>query len=322
MKDQSMIWGYLIHLSYNFWQDRDAPVFRDSPEAQAQNYLRCDDSLWRDITARMHDIGMNMLVIDVGDGVLFSSHPEIAVEGAWSTTKLKEELARLRDMGIEPIPKLNFSAGHDVWLKEYARMVSTKEYYRVCGDLISETAELFDGPRFFHLGMDEENAEIQKHTLYTVIRQHELLWHDLSFFFDAVRTTGAKPWLWSDYMWKHQEEYLQLMPKDVIQSNWYYEGKFSDFEEGHRFKTWLEAFDVLDQHGYLQMPCASNFYNEENIHGLLEYCRSAVDKERLLGFLIAPWRLTTEDWRDNHMAALQQTEDAKKIWDGLTQESA
>ena len=33
---------------------------------------------------------MNMVVIDLGDGVKYESHPEIAVKGAWSTTELRE----------------------------------------------------------------------------------------------------------------------------------------------------------------------------------------------------------------------------------------
>ena len=65
----------------------------------------------------------------------------------------------LRALGIEPLPKLNFSTCHDAWLGPYSRMVSTPAYYDVCRDLIDEVAELFGGPRFFHLGMDEETAQ-------------------------------------------------------------------------------------------------------------------------------------------------------------------
>jgi len=32
---------------------------------------------------------------------------------------MKDEIARLKGLGLEPIPKLNFSACHDAWLKDY-----------------------------------------------------------------------------------------------------------------------------------------------------------------------------------------------------------
>jgi hypothetical protein len=110
-------------------------------------YLRFDQSLWDDLLKKMQQAGMNLLVIDLGDGVKYQGHPEIAVKGAWSTHELRGELKRMRAMGLEPIPKLNFSATHDAWLGKYARCVSTDTYYTVCLDLIAEVNRLFDRPR-------------------------------------------------------------------------------------------------------------------------------------------------------------------------------
>lgn len=94
-------------------------------------------------------------------------------------------------MGLEPVPKLNFAAGHDIWLGEYSRMVTTKKYYEVCGHLIEEVAHIFDKPRFFHLGMDEENAEDQRYLDLVVIRQNDLWWHDFNFLCMRWRRTAA-----------------------------------------------------------------------------------------------------------------------------------
>ena len=117
-----------------------------------------------------------MVIIDLGDAIQYESHPEIAVKGAWTTDKLRTELAKMRKSGIEPIPKLNFATTHDIWMGEYSRMVSTTKYYSVCRDLISEVIDLFDRPRFFQLGMDEETAEHQRRQDYAVIRQNDLWW--------------------------------------------------------------------------------------------------------------------------------------------------
>ena len=79
---------------------------------------------------------------------------------------MRDEVVRLREMGLEPIPKLNFSTCHDAWLGPYARMVSTPQYYQVVKDLIAETIEMFGNPRLFHLGMDEEALVHQRQFEY------------------------------------------------------------------------------------------------------------------------------------------------------------
>ena len=242
-----MIWANLVHLGYNMWNDRVVPP-PSVPRLDAKPYLRFDDSLWRELVRTMIEAGLNMVVLDLGDGVRYESHPELAVQGAWPAARLREELALLRGKGLEPMPKLNFSASHDVWLGPYARQVSTETYYEVCRDLINEVIALFDGPRFFHLGMDEEAAEHQRYCEYVVVRQHDLWWHDLNTLLGAVEQGGARPWVWADYLWRHADTFLERMPKSVLQSNWYYEDVFdAEVKE-------LTACDTLNEHRYDQIP--------------------------------------------------------------------
>ena len=133
-----MIKSFLIHLSMNMWEDCapeshkhfDPESFRaEYPEHYMRmpfyirerlwsDTIKTDDGVWRRVTSKLAECGGNMLVIDLGDAVRYHSHPEIAVGGAWSVRKLKNELARCRDLGLEVIPKLNFSACHDAWLHE------------------------------------------------------------------------------------------------------------------------------------------------------------------------------------------------------------
>lgn len=293
-----MIWGYLIHLSFNMWCDRAANQTW-SKYSEARPYLRCDKSLWDDMVVRLRDAGANMLVIDLGDAVRYASHPEIAVRKAWSTDKLRRELARLRKAGLEPIPKLNFSTCHDTWLGPYARMVSTDAYYQVCSDLLRETIDLFDKPRFFHLGMDEETAEHQRFHAYAVMRQHELWWHDLNFLLREVSSRGVRPWLWSDYIWGHGDEFLKNMPKSVLQSNWYYGNAFTP-RVGY-----VRAYLDLEQHGYDQVPTGSNWSVESNFEQTVKYLNRRIAPERLKGFLQTSWQPTLEECRDLHMKAIE-----------------
>src|SRR5690242_5676741 len=122
-----MIWANLLHLSFNMWEEAET---RTPPGSTAEKRwvlnlrrarpdLRFKDSVWIELLERMVAAGMNMVVLDLGDGIRYESHPEIAVRGAWTPSRLRREVGRMRRMGLEPIPKLNFSAGHDAWLGPY-----------------------------------------------------------------------------------------------------------------------------------------------------------------------------------------------------------
>jgi hypothetical protein len=307
MANDKMILGNLLHLSYNMWGDWKNPKM--GPFWAAQPVLRFDEKLWNELLERMVAVGMNMVMIDVGDGVQFQSHPEIPVEGAWSRQKLASELNKLRGMGLEPIPKLNFSTCHDQWLGEYARMVSTKTYYKVCKDLIEETIELFERPRFFHLGMDEEEVHHQENFQYVCSRKYDLWWHDLDYLREQVEAAGIKAWIWSDYVWNHGEEFYKRMSRSVLQSNWYrhpvsgpctsvYGGVFN--EEIPAAMAYVE----LDKAGFDQVPTISNWETPDNIYNTIKWCQARCSKERLKGYLLTPWKPTLAVARERHFDAI------------------
>ena len=291
-----MIWGNLLHLSMNMWEDWDAP---GKEMRSYYPYLRFDEKLWNDLLKRMESRNLNMVVLDLGDGVKYESHPEIAVKNAWSVEKLKSEIRKMRDMGIEPIPKLNFASSHDAWLGDYSRCLSTEKYYQVCADLIAEVSEIFNKPRYFHLGMDEETAAHQKSYKYAVVRQFDLWWHDFLFLSGEVQKAGARPWIWSDYLWRHPDVFFEKMPKEVLQSNWYYGTKFGD-------DKMVKAYNRLEEHGYDQIPTASNHSHKESFSLTVDYCTKHIQPGHLFGFLQTPWRPTLEEFRQHHMEAIDQ----------------
>lgn len=303
-----MIYANLLHLSYNMWGDWDRPGA--GKYWAAKPYLRFDEKLWNDLLAEMQKRGFNMVVIDVGDGIEYASHPEISVKDAWSHDKLRAELKKCRDMGLEPIPKLNFSTCHDQWMGIYARMVSTPQYYQVCEDVIAEVIDLFDKPRFFHLGMDEEEAVHQTHFEYAAMRQHGLWWRDIKFLFKQVEQKNVRPWIWGDYVWNHRESFYNEMPKSVLQSNWYREPVRGDAKSvyGGVFNMDIECvrtFVEVDKAGYDQMPTVSNWETPENIYGTIRFCREHLSPDHLKGFFLTPWRPTLEETRDRHMDAIE-----------------
>lgn len=294
---KDLIWANLIHLSMNMWEDWQAP----GKEARYYRpYLWFDEKLWNDLLIKMAENRLNMVILDLGNGVHYKSHPEITVKNAWSVGKLKEEIARMREMGLEPVPKLNFSSGHDAWLKEYSRCLSTKLYYEVCADLIAEVCDIFDTPRFFHLGMDEETARHQRTYQYVVVRQYDTWWHDFMFLYDEVKKGGSRPWIWSDYLWDNPEPFFEKMPKDVLQSNWYYSLKFGEDDK------MVQAYRKLEEHGYDQVPTGSNHGFSENFGMTVDYCKKYISPEHLKGFMQTPWRATVEQYRQHHMEAIEQ----------------
>lgn len=304
---EEKIWAYLIHLGFNMWLDWEHPNYKGS-DSVGTDYLRCEKEVWDKLIEELGKSGVNMLVIDLGEGVKYQSHPEIAIKGAWEVDMLKNELKKLRTMGIEPIPKLNFSTTHDHWLGKYSRCISTEEYYSVCRDLIAEVIDIFDKPRFFHLGMDEETYEHQRDMQYIVVRQYDLWWNDLKFLVSEVEKKGARAWIWSDHLWRHKEEFFCRMPKTVVQSNWYYDADFNDSI------LYVRAYLELAEKGYYQIPTGSNWSCENNFPLTVEFCKKHIPDEYLLGFLQTSWRPTTQKWLQTHINALEGIRKGREIF--------
>lgn len=285
---KDFMWAMLIHLGHNMWNEEGNTKGRGNfLECVASKKLICNKELWDEYILYMHKKGVNTVVIDIGEGMRYESHPELAVEGSWTHDEMKAEIAKLRAMGFEVVPKLNFSAGHDVWLGEYAYMLSTSIYRQVCADLIHEVCEVFK-PKYFHLGMDEETWSVQANYNYAVIRQGDIYWRDFYHLVNCVEKEGVRAWIWSDLMWHHTDEFLAKMPKSVLQSNWYYRPdvfKPSREKDVHR----MNCFDILEEHGFDQVPTGSNCVEFTNMELLGKYSVEHISEERLLGLMQAPW---------------------------------
>lgn len=306
-----LVLANLVHLSYNFWNAKEDP----SPwYGRAQESLQFDEKSWLAITSRMAELGYGMLILDLGDGIRYKSHPEIAVKGAWDVSRLQEENDRLRSMGIELIPKLNFSTAHDAWLGEYSHCVSSPAYYEVCADLIAEVVSILGKPSYFHVGMDEEPAEYQVSYTRPVSRQGSLFWHDYMQFFSQIESYGICPWVWSDYIWKHRDEFVRNMPKSVLQSNWYYNVEFgSSQSNGKKYNhdRQVQAYRELDAHGYEQMPTVSNWWHRMNTDLTVKFSVENLSRHQLKGFLAASWYPTTAEYDQQNMDCIDYLASAR-----------
>jgi len=328
--DGDFKWIALIHLGYNMWGDlrgtippkrdgRQAKLLTDeefaavtAPEIRAQDRLRFDEVFWRELSAKLRQCGCNCIMLDIGEGLRYPSHPELAVKGSWSPEKLNAEVNRLRGMGFEVIPKLNFSTAHDAWLGPYERMISTAKYYEVCADLIRDAMEACGPVRNFHLGLDEENRPIfHSSSSILVIRQGDLWWHDVNWFVREVEKHGARAWMWSDYVPNHtkeqfRDEFCRKMPKTVVLNPWQNSAAKGMLEKDKA----VQSFIQLAEAGYDVAPGGSNCYGILGFPDMAEYCKAKIPAERLKGLIMSPWIKTIPPYRRLHWQAADQIAEA------------
>ena len=311
-------WIDLVHLGMSMWGDLprkpermgiQTKILTDEeyaavtrPEHLALDRMHFDEPFWKEFTVKLRQSGCNTLMIDVGEGLVYQSHPELAIKGSWSPDKLKAEVDRLRGMGFEVIPKLNFSTTHDAWLGPYERMVSTRKYYEVCADVIRDAAEVFAPVKDFHIGFDEEDMpNYQRNSSLMVMRQGDLWWNDLNWFVREVEKYGARAWVWSDYIRRHPlEEFCKKMPKTVVQNPWTYRATKAKMASDPLIKI----YSTLAEAGYDVAPCGSNCYGvTENFPEMSVYCKATLPAERFKGMIMAPWIKTIAPYRRLHWQA-------------------
>jgi len=95
----------------------------------------------------------------MGNSIMWESHPDIALPGAWSPDKFQEFIKYIRSYHIEVIPEFNLSPCHDSWLGDYHALVDKLVYFQTVQDILSEYADNIDPlVKYIHLGMDEEST--------------------------------------------------------------------------------------------------------------------------------------------------------------------
>ncbi len=310
MKDK--VWALLVHLSGDF-SGGGAKKWMDTP---LNEYF--DENVWRSTVDAAAEAGMNTIVLEVIDGVKYDSHPEISRPDAYSKDWMREQVKLCREKGIALIPKLNFSATHDMWLGEYARMLSTSVYYRVTRDLIEEVYELFDHPAYIHLGMDEEDNKHQRGRDFVVYRQGAQYMKDLRHLVDCVKRVGATPWIWTCPLFDMTEAFAgEFSADEIVLSPWYYnafrpehwtpvesraeyvayynEGDYAKMnikfveEDPFLVNFRLKALPLMEK-GYRYIPCSSVFNRcDYNTVDLMEYFKKYAKDEQVLGYVAAPW---------------------------------
>ena len=213
MADVLAVRGFLLHVSHYdpVWWRRKA---REKP---------MDLKLAGEIIDAMAEAGMNLLVIDVADGVRFKSHPELRRPYSITMGQQKRLADRARKRGLEVVPKLNFAQshlhGHNHWFRPYHRLFDSDEYWDRGFELIDELVETCKPERFFHVGMDEDHDRSCAQYLQAILTLHA-----------GLKERGLRTVIWKDEQTYaaadvHREKSRAAenkLPRDIVQVPWHY----------------------------------------------------------------------------------------------------
>jgi hypothetical protein len=171
-------------------------------------------------------------------------------------------------------------------------MIGTDTYYQVCEDVLVEMIELFDTPEFFHLGLDEERIQNQAYRPIATVRATYKQLEDANKLFKICLDRGVRPWMWIDdnavTNFGGEEEFCAKIPKEVLISNWFYEGVFRN---AHTDK--IQLYNKLAEWGYEQVPTSSTWGRQPtNSRETMRYCKKTVKEESIRGYMTASWILT------------------------------
>lgn len=175
--------------------------------------------------------GFNALVVSIGDGVVYQSHPELRKPYSVPMAVLHALAAQARAAGLEFIPKFNFSMSaincHNDWIRVPGQtwwddLDHDEAYYAKAFALIDEVLAACGGASRLHIGMDEDHNRSHAQYVATIkaLRQR-------------LKQRGLRTIMWSDAAipYPNGQVYVEKAlaaiahcPKDVVQVLWDYRG--------------------------------------------------------------------------------------------------
>ncbi|MCM8823073.1 MAG: hypothetical protein NC822_00135, partial [Candidatus Omnitrophica bacterium] len=182
-----------------------------------------DLDLGIEIVEEIKKVGLNLLIIDCGDGIRYNSHPELARCYTLPPSYLKKLVKYAQENGIEVVPKLNFSQSgyhhHNDWFYPYNELFDNPQYWQIAFDIIDELIEICQPQHYFHIGMDEDHDRAISQYIKAIktLRNH-------------LKQRKLKALMWNDSAQSgralvHAEKVMYAednIPKDVVQILWDY----------------------------------------------------------------------------------------------------
>jgi len=188
-----------------------------------------DPAVAQAVIEALRGYGFNALVVSVGDGVVYRSHPELRKSYSVPMQVLTDLAAQARAAGLEFIPKFNCSMSaincHNDWIRApgqswYDDLDHDEAYYAKTFELIDEVLAACGGAKRLHIGMDEDHNRSYSQYVATIAALRKRL-----------KQRGLRTLMWSDaaisypngqiFVEKAQAA-LAHCAKDVVQVLWAY----------------------------------------------------------------------------------------------------
>ena len=247
---------------------------------------------------QMAQMGLNTLMLYCEDSFDVENQPYFG----YMRSRYKEEEMRDCDdyadmFGIEMIPciqtlahfwdVLKWHVFDDIYENECCLLVDEQKTYQFLYDLISSASKPFRSKRI-HIGMDEENYEMQVFRGFARIRHKVLYWKFVHELIERCEKNGSRVAMYGDHCWDHPDDFVANVPKSVLISNWYY-NHFKDWPVGDYNYKGQHAYEFLEKHGYDQLPTCSTWLTNENPMETVANLKKTIAPERLTGFQCALW---------------------------------
>jgi hypothetical protein len=225
--------------------------------------------------------GFNMLVIDVKDAVRYKSLPKLRKRYTVPMRELKALTALAKSLGLEVVPKLNFSKSpvhrHSHWLWPEQSPPDSEKMWNEALKAIDEVVAVMR-PHFLHVGMDEDDT-----------RSPDEYRRALHFLHKQLKKRKLRMMIWADcgHRWRPAERWkvapaIKTLPRDVILMPWNYELALDDWTR--KFKRW--GFDVIGASACIRPR------NAGKKHSLLKntqlWC-DTIKRTDSLGLIVTQW---------------------------------
>ena len=232
--------GFLIHMTH---YDPAWNKLKDQEE-------RYDKETALDAASAAARAGMNLLIVDVKDAVVYRRLPELRRRYSVPMDELVEIAERAKELGLEVVPKMNFSLSpqhrHSQWFEPHQSSPPSRDFWRRGLAAVDEVVDAVK-PRIVHVGMDEDDTRSPEEYREDLLRLHR-----------ELDRRGLRMAMWADvcHRWRAQQRWkeipaIQSLPRDVILMPWHY---------GEAPREWIErlvgwGFEVVGAAGcWLKKP--------------------------------------------------------------------
>lgn len=254
------------------------------------------------LARRLHDQGINTLIMEWEASYPFEQDPQIANRYAYTRAEIKDFIAYCHRLDMDVIP-LQQSFGHVEYILRNNKYAALREdqhdLSQVCPAKADLNRQLFTrlykdlaathSSPYIHIGCDETHL-LGHCPLCRKLAAEEgvskLYFDHVKMLCDIVISLGKIPVLWADIALKYPE-YLQQLPKQTVLVDWNYGWSFNNFGDHDRlvksgYQIWgAPALRSNPDNYYL--TCWQRHFN--NIADFIPQCRRLGYK----GIIMTSW---------------------------------